>query len=77
MNKEEFIEVAKEIVESDKLELESSFKELGMDSTHVIELLIEYEVEYNIDILDDNLNLDDIKTLGDAYDYISKLVSSK
>lgn len=77
MNKEEFIEVAKEIVESDKLELESSFKELGMDSTHVIELLIEYEIEYNIDILDDNLNLDDIKTLGDAYDYISKLVSSK
>ncbi|RHW32550.1 phosphopantetheine-binding protein [Oceanobacillus profundus] len=77
MNKEEFIEVAKEIVESDKLELESSFKELGMDSTHVIELLIEYEVEYNIDILDDNLNLDDIKTLGDAYDYISKLVSTK
>ena len=77
MNKEEFIEVAKEIVESDKLELESSFKELGMDSTHVIELLIEYEVEYNIDILDDNLNLDDIKTLGDAYDYISKLESTK
>ncbi|MCM3399737.1 phosphopantetheine-binding protein [Oceanobacillus profundus] len=77
MNKEEFIEVAKEIVESDKLELESSFKELGMDSTHVIELLIEYEIEYNIDILDDNLNLDDIKTLGDAYDYISKLVSTK
>ena len=77
MNKEEFIEVAKEIVESDKLELESSFKELGMDSTHIIELLIEYEIEYNIDILDDNLNLDDIKTLGDAYDYISKLVSTK
>ena len=77
MNKEEFIEVAKEIVESDKLELESSFKELGMDSTHVIELLIEYEIEYNIDILDDNLNLDDIKTLGDAYDYISKLESTK
>ncbi|SDN48848.1 acyl carrier protein [Fictibacillus solisalsi] len=74
MNIDRFLDLVSEIVEKQELELDQSFEELGLDSTNVIELLIEFEMEYDVDILDDNLNLDDIHTLKDAYDYLSNLI---
>jgi acyl carrier protein len=74
MSVDQFIKVVQETLEKENLSLNQSFEELGLDSTNVIELLIEFELEFNIDILDDNLNLDDIDTLKDAYDYLSNLI---
>ncbi|MCK6259488.1 phosphopantetheine-binding protein [Fictibacillus sp. KIGAM418] len=74
MSIDQFLDLVSEIVEKEELELDQSFEELGLDSTNVIELLIEFEMEYDVDILDDNLNLDDIHTLKDAYDYLSNLI---
>ncbi|WP_214482986.1 phosphopantetheine-binding protein [Bacillus sp. SM2101] len=77
MDKAKFLNIVEGIIDKENVKFESTFEELDMDSTSVIELLIEFEMEYNIDILDDNLNLDDVNTLSDAYDYLSKLLSSK
>ncbi len=56
-------------VEESKVKLEASFKDdLGADSLDVVELVMELEDEFDMEISDDDA--EKIATVGDAVDYI-------
>lgn len=60
-------------VEESEVTREASFKDdLGADSLDCVELVIDFEKEFNITI-DDN-ETENINTVGDAIDYINKLI---
>jgi acyl carrier protein len=57
-------------VEEDQVTLESSFKEdLGADSLDVVELVMELEDEFDMEISDEDA--EKINTVGDVVDYIN------
>ncbi|WP_100330881.1 acyl carrier protein [Bacillus xiapuensis] len=57
-------------VEESQVTLEASFKEdLGADSLDVVELVMELEDEFNMEISDDDA--EKIATVGDAVNYIN------
>ncbi|HEY9427669.1 MAG TPA: acyl carrier protein [Gemmatimonadaceae bacterium] len=66
--------IAKELgVERDKLTNEASFMEdLGADSLDTVELVMEFEKEFNIDIPDEDA--EKLRTVGDALDYLKSKV---
>ncbi|HET7553631.1 MAG TPA: acyl carrier protein [Gemmatimonadaceae bacterium] len=66
--------IAKELgVERDKLTNEASFMEdLGADSLDTVELVMEFEKEFNIDIPDEDA--EKLRTVGDALDYLKAKV---
>ena len=56
-------------VEREKLTDEASFiEDLGADSLDIVELVMEFEKEFNIDIPDEDA--DKLKTVGDAMNYL-------
>lgn len=56
-------------VEEEKITLESSFKEdLGADSLDIVELVMELEDEFEMEISDEDA--EKIATVGDAVQYI-------
>ena len=56
-------------VEESKITLEASFKDdLGADSLDVVELVMELEDEFDMEISDDDA--EKISTVGDAVNYI-------
>lgn len=56
-------------VDEDKVKLESSFKEdLGADSLDVVELVMELEDEFDLEISDEDA--EKINTVGDVVQYI-------
>ena len=56
-------------VEESEVKLEASFKEdLGADSLDVVELVMEFEDEFDMEISDDDA--EKISTVGDAVNYI-------
>jgi acyl carrier protein len=56
-------------VEESKITLEASFKDdLGADSLDVVELVMELEDEFDLEISDDDA--EKISTVGDAVNYI-------
>ncbi len=56
-------------VDEAEVKLESSFKEdLGADSLDVVELVMELEDEFDMEISDDEA--ENISTVGDAVNYI-------
>ncbi|MDO5707691.1 MAG: acyl carrier protein [Andreesenia angusta] len=58
-------------VEEDKIELESSFQDdLGADSLDVVELVMAFEEEFDLEIPDEDA--EQIKTVKDTVDYIEK-----
>lgn len=60
-------------VEESEVKLEASFKEdLGADSLDVVELVMELEDEFDMEISDDDA--EKIVTVGDAVNYIQSLV---
>ena len=67
--------IAKELgVERDKLTNEASFMEdLGADSLDTVELVMEFEKEFNIDIPDEDA--EKLRTVGDAMGYLQQKVS--
>jgi acyl carrier protein len=62
--------IAKELgVEREKLTNDASFMEdLGADSLDTVELVMEFEKEFNIDIPDEDA--EKLRTVGDALTYL-------
>jgi acyl carrier protein len=56
-------------VEREKLTAEASFiEDLGADSLDIVELVMEFEKEFNIDIPDEDA--EKLRTVGDAIKYL-------
>ena len=64
--------IAKELgVEREKLTDSASFMEdLGADSLDTVELVMEFEKEFNIDIPDEDA--EKLRTVGDALNYLKE-----
>ena len=60
-------------VEREKLTNEASFiDDLGADSLDIVELVMEFEKEFNIDIPDEEA--EKLRTVGDALNYLNEKV---
>jgi acyl carrier protein len=60
-------------VEREKLTSEASFiEDLGADSLDIVELVMEFEKEFNIDIPDE----DKLRTVGDATKYLNDKIGA-
>ena len=60
-------------VEREKLTDEASFiEDLGADSLDIVELVMEFEKEFNIDIPDEDA--EKLRTVGDAVKYLNEKV---
>ena len=66
--------IVKELgVEREKLTDEASFiEDLGADSLDIVELVMEFEKEFNIDIPDEDA--EKLRTVGDAMDYLNEKI---
>ncbi|PZD96813.1 alanine-phosphoribitol ligase [Paenibacillus sambharensis] len=71
-----FFDTVRQVCGRDDIGMSTAFTDLDIDSTQVIELLIEFEIVLNIDVLDDRLNLDEMRTFQDVYDYLAHLMSN-
>jgi len=62
-------------VEREKLTNEASFiEDLGADSLDIVELVMEFEKEFNIDIPDEDAER--LRTVGDALAYLNEKVKA-
>jgi acyl carrier protein len=62
-------------VEREKLTSEASFiDDLGADSLDIVELVMEFEKEFNIDIPDEDA--EKLRTVGDAMAYLNEKVGA-
>ncbi len=62
-------------VEREKLTAEASFiEDLGADSLDIVELVMEFEKEFNIDIPDEDA--EKLRTVGDAIGYLNQKVGA-
>jgi acyl carrier protein len=62
-------------VEREKLTTEASFiEDLGADSLDIVELVMEFEKEFNIDIPDEDA--EKLRTVGDALKYLNENVGA-
>ena len=60
-------------VEREKLTADASFiEDLGADSLDIVELVMEFEKEFNIDIPDEDA--EKLRTVGDAIGYLNQKV---
>jgi acyl carrier protein len=60
-------------VEREKLTSEASFiEDLGADSLDIVELVMEFEKEFNIDIPDEDA--EKLRTVGDAIGYLNQKI---
>lgn len=63
-------------VEHEKLTPEASFiEDLGADSLDIVELVMEFEKEFEIDIPDEDA--EKLRTVGDAIAYLEQKVAAK
>lgn len=60
-------------VNKELISIDSSFEELGLDSLDSIELIADMEEEFNVSI--PNTELQDIKTIRNAVDGLSKAMN--
>jgi acyl carrier protein len=62
-------------VEREKLTTDASFiDDLGADSLDIVELVMEFEKEFNIDIPDEEA--EKLRTVGDALSYLNDKVAA-
>ena len=62
-------------VEREKLTADASFiEDLGADSLDIVELVMEFEKEFNIDIPDEDA--EKLRTVGDALGYLNQKVGA-
>ncbi|KEQ25401.1 phosphopantetheine-binding protein [Paenibacillus tyrfis] len=67
------LDIIRTISGKERITPETSFVELEMDSTNLVEVLIELEMVMNVDILDANLNFYEMEKVSDVYDYVARL----
>lgn len=73
--KEKLIDVIKEVVKLDteaEVPADNLFESLAMDSLMAIELLVSVEQRFEIEIDDEDLNVDLLKSLDNLLNYIIK-----
>ncbi len=74
----EVFETVKEIiaeelaVDADEVTADATFDDLGADSLDIVEVVMAFEEEFDIEISDEDA--EDINTVQDAVDYIEELV---
>jgi acyl carrier protein len=73
ISKEQLLDVIRQVSGSEQVDLDSTFEALDMDSTNVVEALIELEMIMDVDILDANVNLYEMHKVSDVYNYVNKL----
>ena len=62
-------------VDADKVTENASFiEDLGADSLDIVELVMEFEKEFNIDIPDEDA--EKLRTVGDAINYLNTKIGS-
>ena len=62
-------------VDAGEVKLEASFiEDLGADSLDIVELVMEFEKEFNIDIPDEDA--EKLRTVGDAIGYLNTKMGS-
>ena len=59
----------------DEITSETTWEELGFDSLDVVELIMEFEKEYNIAIPDERA--EQCYNVGEAYDLVKELIDKK
>jgi len=72
----EVLEVIKKIAGLTEIDECSVLQELDVDSTILLEILIELEIQLDIDLLDEQLDLDALQTGKDIYDFL-RLIMNK
>lgn len=77
LKKETMLQLVKQMSNVEQIDMEMLFSEIGMDSTQVIELLIELEIMFNIDLLDERLNFDEMVRVVDIFDYINHVLNER
>ena len=65
--------VTKKGVDAEKVNIESSFEELGMDSLDAVELVADMEEIFNVNI--PNTDLQNFKTIRQAVEGLQKAIS--
>jgi acyl carrier protein len=65
--------VTKKGIEAEKVNIESSFEELGMDSLDAVELVADMEEIFNVNI--PNTDLQNFKTIRQAVEGLQKAIS--
>jgi acyl carrier protein len=65
--------VTKKGVETEKINIDSSFEELGMDSLDAVELVADMEEIFNVNI--PNTDLQNFKTIRQAVEGLQKAIS--
>ena len=82
MSKDQILEKIKEIVSKqleltvDSIEEESKFiDDLGADSLDIVELVMAFEEEFNVEVPDEGA--ENIHTVGDAVGMLQELLGSK
>ncbi len=59
-------------VDADEVTADATFDDLGADSLDIVEVVMAFEEEFDIEISDEDA--EDINTVQDAVDYIEELV---
>lgn len=71
------LNVVRQISNQTEVTADSSFTELGMDSTNLVEVLIELEMILDMDILDANLNFYEMEKVSHMFDYVLSIQTAQ
>ncbi|SIA43721.1 Phosphopantetheine attachment site [Mycobacteroides abscessus subsp. abscessus] len=70
---EDLIKIVQDLSGCENVDLDTTFAELGLDSTSIVEILIEIELILDKDVLDADLDFDYLVSVKDVYDYANRL----
>ncbi|MEK3788522.1 MULTISPECIES: phosphopantetheine-binding protein [Paenibacillus] len=71
------LNVVRQISNQTEVTADSAFTELGMDSTNLVEVLIELEMILDMDILDANLNFYEMEKVSHMFDYVLSIQTAQ
>ncbi|MGA5691439.1 hypothetical protein [Cytobacillus pseudoceanisediminis] len=74
VNEETVLKIVKDFSQKEEVELDSFFSDLELDSTNLVEILIELEILLDVDLMTEDLNLDGLLQVKDFYEYANYVV---